>query len=264
MTSEQDELLVGGNVSSVYRSGNTVRRNQNHDSSKIHKLLLHLEDKDFIYSPKFMGVDENGREVLSYIEGEAGNDPVKDYMRSNLILKEIANMLRLYHDSVCDFDLLSDWEPMINTPDLKEVICHNDFALYNIIFKDERPVGIIDFDVAAPGPRLWDIAYTLYTCVPLSRITYNEEGNHVYYDQSVDAPRKKERINIFFEAYGLKGVEKGLFEMVILRIEGLCRYIVEKANHGNIAFQKMIKEGHLEHYREDVEFLRNHGKEFIL
>ncbi|MBM0066806.1 phosphotransferase [Alkalicoccobacillus gibsonii] len=264
MTSEKDEILAGGNVSNVYRSGSTVRRNQNQDSSKIHKLLLHLDKKNFNYAPKFIGIDEQGREVLSYIEGEAGNDPVKEYMRSNLVLKDIASMLRFYHDSVCDFDLLNEWEPMINTPGLKEVICHNDFALYNIVFQKERPVGMIDFDVAAPGPRLWDIAYTLYTCVPLSRVTYNEKGDPTYYNHSIDAPKRKEKVGIFFEAYGLQGLEKGLFEMVILRIEGLCRYIVEKANQGEMAFQNMIKEGHLEHYRKDVEFLRNHGKEFLL
>ncbi len=55
-----------------------------------------------------------------------------------------------------------------------------------------KPVGIIDFDVAAPGPRLWDIAYTLYTCVPLSRVYYTESGEAVHYDSSQHADRIKE------------------------------------------------------------------------
>ncbi len=78
-------------------------------------------------------------------------------MRSNDVLKEIAKMLRLYHDAVSDFPLLADWKPMDHTPNYIEVLCYNDFAIYNIIFNNKKPVGIIDFDVAAPGPRLWDI-----------------------------------------------------------------------------------------------------------
>lgn len=85
-------------------------------------------------------------------------------------------MLRTYHDAVSDLPLDSGCKPIDNTPKLLEVICHNDFAIYNLIFNEEVPAGIIDFDMAAPGPRLWDIAYTLYTCVALSRLYYKESG----------------------------------------------------------------------------------------
>ena len=85
-------------------------------------------------------------------------------MRSNDVLKEIAKMLRLYHDAVSDFPLLDDWKPMDHTPNNIEVLCHNDFAIYNIIFNDEKPVGIIDFDVAAPTKNLGYRLYTVYLC----------------------------------------------------------------------------------------------------
>ncbi|MFS8602412.1 phosphotransferase [Priestia megaterium] len=173
---ENEELLTGGNVSNVYRSGNTVRRKLKLDSHKFHRLLKHLENKGFSYAPNFLGIDEKGREVLSFIEGEAGNYLLKQYMWSDDVLIEIGKMLRLYHDSVSDFSFDDSWKSIDNTPKPFEVLCHNDFAIYNIIFNDERPIGIIDFDVAAPGPRLWDIAYTLYTCVPLSRFYLSETG----------------------------------------------------------------------------------------
>jgi tRNA A-37 threonylcarbamoyl transferase component Bud32 len=155
---KNEEMLTGGNVSNVYRSGDTVRRVLKPHSTKIHILLKHLENKGFNYAPKFFDIDEKGREILSFIEGEAGNYPLKEYMWSKDVLKEIAKMLRHYHDAVSDFPLSDEWKPMDNTPNKIEVICHNDFAIYNIIFNHEKPVGIIDFDVAAPGPRLWDIA----------------------------------------------------------------------------------------------------------
>src|SRR3954447_12905200 len=111
---KNEEILTGGNVSNVYRSGDTVRRELKPESPKIHKLLKHLENKGFSYAPKFLGIDEKGREILSFIEGEAGNYPLKEYMWSNDVLKEIAKMLRLYHDSVSDFSIEESWQSIDN------------------------------------------------------------------------------------------------------------------------------------------------------
>ncbi|EEM97646.1 Trifolitoxin immunity domain protein [Bacillus thuringiensis IBL 200] len=182
-------------------------------------------------------------------------------MRSNDVLKGIAKMLRLYHDAVSDFPLLDDWKPMDHTPNNIEVLCHNDFAIYNIIFNNEKPVGIIDFDVAAPGPRLWDIAYTLYTCVPLSRVYYTESGEAIHYESSQHADRIKERVKLFVQSYG-KNMDEDYLGMVLLRLEGLCTYMKRKAQEGDLNFQRMIDEGHLEHYEKDMKFIRNHRAEW--
>ncbi|MCA1065721.1 phosphotransferase [Rossellomorea sp. AcN35-11] len=259
---DNEEILTGGNVSTVYRSGNTVRRDVKPGSARIHKLLQHLEKKGYTYSPRYLGMDEQGREILSFIEGEAGNYPLKDYMWSNDVLNEIGKMLRRYHDAVRDFPIDESWKPLDNTPQPVEVICHNDFAVYNIVFNQERPVGIIDFDMAAPGPRLWDIAYTLYTCVPLSRVHHSETGEAVYYDSLKDRDRIKKRVDLFFESYG-EGLKEGYVEMVLRRLEGLCETMKRKAGEGDRAFQTMIEEGHLEHYQKDIAFIREHGKEWV-
>ncbi|OES46000.1 phosphotransferase [Domibacillus iocasae] len=262
---ENEEMLTGGNVSNVYRSGDTVRRDLKEDSPKIHKLLKHLENKGFNCSPKFLGIDEKGREILSFIEGEAGNYPLKGYMLSNDVLKEIAKMLRLYHEAVSDFPLLDEFKPVDNTPQKAEVLCHNDFAIYNIIFNCEKPVGIIDFDVAGPGPKIWDIAYTLYTCLPLSRFypaETEQEVHYVPYDPSLHASLIKKRLTLFFEAYG-EEMPRNFLEIVLLRLEGLCKTITRKANEGDLAFQKMIDEGHSAHYQNEIKFIREHGKEWI-
>ncbi|MEV9501114.1 phosphotransferase [Bacillus safensis] len=260
--SDHEELLIGGNVSNVYRSGDTVRREVKSDNINIRKLLKHLEKKNFSYAPKFLGVDEKGREILSFIEGVAGHDPLKEYMCSHHALKELARMLRLYHDAVCDFPISDDWERMDNTPNNIEVVCHNDFAMYNIIFKDKKPVGIIDFDVAAPGPRLWDIAYTLYTCVPLSRFFRTATGEVVKYSSLDHADYIKHRVKLFFESYG-EEIAENYLDMVLLRLKGLCQYMKRKASEGDIAFQDMIHEGHLEHYQKDIQFIHEHRKDWM-
>ncbi|WP_078553815.1 phosphotransferase [Bacillus alkalicellulosilyticus] len=256
-----EEMLTGGNVSNVYRAGNNVRREMKPESDRIHLLLKHLENKGFSYSPRFLGVDEKGREILSYIEGEAGHYPLMSYMWSDEVLTKIAKMQRAYHEAVSDFPIPADWEPLDNTPNQVDVLCHNDFAMYNIIFNEEKPVGLIDFDVAAPGPRIWDIAYTLYTCVPLSRFILSEQGEKVDYDTKKHASVIKQRIHLFFEAYG-EIVPDNIFEIVIRRLEALCTTMKRKAAEGDNAFLKMIKEGHLDHYQDDILFINHFSKEW--
>ncbi|MBH0168266.1 aminoglycoside phosphotransferase family protein [Fictibacillus sp. 18YEL24] len=259
---ENEEILTGGNVSTVFRLGDTVRRELKPESARVHKLLKHLENKGFTYAPKFLGIDEKDREILSFIEGEAGHYPLKKYMWSDDVLMEIAKMLRRYHDAVADFPIEKCWQPIGHTPEPFEVLCHNDFAIYNIIFDHERPVGIIDFDVAGPGPKLWDIAYTLYTCVPLSRFYLDETGKTINYNRKQHADRIKQRVQCFFEAYG-EDVDSSYLDMILRRLEGLCRTIIRRASEGDKAFQQMIEEGHLDHYREDIRFILNHGKEWL-
>jgi thiamine kinase-like enzyme len=221
-----------------------------------------LENKGFSYAPKFLGIDEKGREILSFIEGEAGNYPLKEYMWSNDVLKEIAKILGLYHDCVSDYPIEESWQSIDNTPKPFEVLSHNDFAIYNLIFEGKSPVGIIDFDVAGPGPRLWDIAYTLYTCVPLSRVYHSETGEAVYYHALEHAECIKQRVNLFFEAYGA-GIEGDYLEMVLLRLEELCKTIKRKASEGDLAFQRMIEEGHVEHYQNDIQFILENRKDWM-
>lgn len=258
----KEELLTGGNVSNVYRSGNTVRREMKPGSDKVHALLKHLEKEGYEYGPKFLGIDKEGREILSFIEGEAGNYPLKEYMWSDTVLSEIAKMLRLYHDTVSNFPIDDHWQIVDNTPEKIEVLCHNDFAIYNIIFNKEKPVGVIDFDMAAPGPRLWDIAYTLYTCVPLSRFYLAETGDRVDYQSAIHADSIKKRVKLFFDAYGER-IPENYIEMVLLRIEGLCKTITRKANEGDAVFRKMIDEGHLKHYQDDLDFIRKRWEEWM-
>lgn len=260
---ENEEKLAGGNVSDVYRSGNTVRRELKPESPRVHELLAHLEERGFHYAPKFLGIDEKGREILSFIEGTAGNYPLKEYMLSDESMIEIAKMLRLYHEAVADFSFDDNWQPIDSTPPPFEVLCHNDFAVYNIIFNQQKPAGIIDFDLAGPGPRLWDIAYTLYTCVPLSRYNLSKSGEEeVYYDASRDAEPTKQKIKLFFESYG-EEIPENLIEMIILRLEGLCATIERKAGEGDAAFRKMLVEGHVAHYQKEIQFIKGNGVDWI-
>ncbi len=162
--SENEILLSGGNVNTgVVRVGNTVRRAMTPASPTIHRLLLHLEAKGFAGSPRFLGVDRKGREKLSFLEGETGIPPA--IWQSDEPLIAGAKLLRRYHDATLDF-VQSDadvWAERATEDKRQEVICHNDFAPYNFVYATGLPWGVIDFDLAGPGPRacgMWPMLRT--------------------------------------------------------------------------------------------------------
>ncbi|WP_458126505.1 phosphotransferase [Paenibacillus sp. Z3-2] len=256
--SGQEEVFTGGNVNQVVRIGETVRR-QAKPNPYVHELLSHLEKVGYDHAPRFLRIDEQGREVLSYLEGIVpGNDypEIEEYMWSDESLIGVAKLLRSYHDATVGFIATS--ESMNKYPGITEqdeVVCHNDFAPYNVVYKDGRPQGIIDFDMAGPGPRLWDIAYALYTSVPLADFSPKMDGKGVMpYSSLAHGSIRNERITLFMSTYGLS-VPTDLKEWVISRIRFMCKTLSDRAAAGEHAFMKMVEEGHLAHYEKELVFL---------
>src|SRR5690242_18794942 len=60
-------VLAGGYVNRVVRVGSTVRRSLAYSAPFVHDLLSHLED--WKGAPRFLGFDEQGREVLEWLDG---------------------------------------------------------------------------------------------------------------------------------------------------------------------------------------------------
>ncbi|WP_342346142.1 GNAT family N-acetyltransferase [Paenibacillus mangrovi] len=134
---EKEEVLEGGNVSKVVRVGDTIRRSDNHNPY-VNDLLIYLKNIGFDKAPHFLGMDQQGREILTFIPGEVpGNDypDLTPYMWSDASLIEIAKLLRQYHDATRGF--ASEARPQNAYPDpaINEVVCHNDAAPYNIVIE---------------------------------------------------------------------------------------------------------------------------------
>ncbi len=161
----EEEALVGGFVTPVVRIGDTVHRQAGDWTPTIHRLLTHVRAKGVLWTPTPLGFDALGREVLSFIAGDVPHD-LPDWIWSEQVLCDVARALCQWHEATRDFPLAeARWNFVAPGP--LEVICHNDFAPYNCVFRDARLVGVIDFDLCAPGSRLWDLAYTAYRYVPL-------------------------------------------------------------------------------------------------
>jgi Ser/Thr protein kinase RdoA (MazF antagonist) len=176
---EVETPLHGGRVTAgVVRVGDTVRRPIKGDRTLQHALLTHLEQKGFVGTPRFLGVDALGREILSLLPGEVPRE-LGHYVDTQLAAA--AGLLRRFHNATTDF-------PLVRESDA-EVMCHNDWGPCNTVFRGDTPVGIIDFDTIAPGLRLWDLGYAMWLWLDI--------GNACYV-----AAEQVRRMSMFVAGYG--------------------------------------------------------------
>ncbi|MGH3146006.1 MAG: aminoglycoside phosphotransferase family protein [Rubrobacter sp.] len=252
MNGPGEEVLSGGYSTPVVRVEDTVRRTTGPWSPAVHGLLRHLERRGFDGAPRFLGLDDNGREILTFIPGEVGNYPLPPHAWSDETLVHAARLLRRYHDATVGYAPPDDALWQLQAPSgPREVICHNDFAPYNLVFDGPRPLAIIDFDTAGPGPRVWDVSYAVYRFVPLSS---EEHSRELGLPAPVDTNR---RLRTFCDVYGLTAVQRrSLPEIVERRLEALCAFIERAASTGSSDIGKVIEEGHLAVYRRAIELLR--------
>ena len=151
----------------VTRDGDSVLRPAAPWTESVQALLAHLRARGVDWVPEPRGVDARGRAAVSWVEGEVPAYPMPDAVWAPAVLERAARMLRALHDATGGFDRAGRvWALPAREP--AEVICHNDFAPYNLAFRDGLPAGAIDFEAAAPGPRAWDLAYLAYRLVPLA------------------------------------------------------------------------------------------------
>jgi len=68
-TSHELPLSGGRLTAGVVRVGDTVRRPTGPHSAFVHALLMHLEAVGFAGAPRLLGMDDQGREILSYLAG---------------------------------------------------------------------------------------------------------------------------------------------------------------------------------------------------
>ena len=217
----------------------------------MHRLLRHLAAAGFPGAPRVLGLDGQGREVLTYLEGEVPVYPTAPERWSEEVLEDVAHLLRRLHDVTVDLEApAGGWREGAEAPESGEVICHNDVAHYNTVFLAGRPVAFIDWDFAAPGPRAWDVAYAAYRFVPLCS---DQAAGGLGASVPVDRPGRLRR---FCDAYGLTD-RAGLVDMILRRIQRVCDLIVDQAAMGDPFFQQHLAEGHLDGYHRDLAFIES-------
>lgn len=240
MPSDMDEIpLDGGNVSAgIVRVGDTVRRRLTPHSPTVHQFLDHLQAHGFTAVPRYLGIDEKHRAILSYLPGET-NFPSDIWTTPNALITA-AKMLRAMHDASVGF-VGDSWARV--DPGPHEVICHNDFAPYNMVFADGLPVGLVDFDLAGPGPRLRDLAYLAYWMVPLSFGT----GDMARANPGACS----QRLQLICDTYGVPS-DAALLDMVSTVLHHMGDADAARAMVGPEAAQRLADGGHFDHWRKEA------------
>jgi hypothetical protein len=139
---EEEVALVGGwSTPGVVRVGDTVRRPVKPDAAYVHALLRHFEHGGFAGAPRFLGLDNQGRAILSYIEGFA--PPHNGFRLSESALQAGGRLLRTVHDLTASTEFAPG----------SQVACHPNLSQPNFVFREMSPVAIIDWDGTQPGTR---------------------------------------------------------------------------------------------------------------
>jgi hypothetical protein len=237
--------LSGGNMSSgVVRVGDTVRRPVGPWTPAVHALLAHLHDVGFDGAPRPLGIDERGREVLSFVPGTVAWPDHFQLLNDDGQLRRVTRLIRGFHDAAATFAPPpgARWQAL-TAADGDEIIAHHDLAPWNLVIGD-RQWAFIDWDTAAPGTRLWDLAYAAHGFVPLSA------------DPALQCDDAGRRLRLIADAYGL--TERQRLDIIPLlgrRTQAMRDFLAEQAAQGNQPWTRLWQEGHGDVWLADTSYI---------
>jgi hypothetical protein len=178
--------LAGGDMNLVVRVGDTVRRPP--EPVEVVALLQWYERVGFDGAPRYLGVDEEGREILSFVEGEPAFAPVPS---SDEVVVAIGQLLRRAHDAQEGFAPA----PL--------VIGHCDLFWTNVIFRDGLPAALIDWELARPVTRTLEVSHAASYWAGM-RI------DEQLIEWGIPLERRGERLRLLCDAYGLDRAQRAM------------------------------------------------------
>lgn len=248
----RSERLYGGWGGTVIRTGGAVRRSTGPWTPAVHELLNHLESVGFDGSPRVLGIDSEGREVLSFIEGQtcATAELWPSWGRSESNLVRTARLIRRFHDAVESFRPGPELTWRCGRSGLRsgEIIGHNDISLANLVAdSDGRIHSLIDWDNAGPTTRRKDLAIAAWHLVALHAPAHAAARG---WSRQPDVAR---RLRMFLDAYGLAD-RAGFVDEICDRLAHAQRKLVAASSTdttGSIAqFVEMLD--------ADIQFIESH------
>lgn len=248
---DHEVVLTGGNMSTVVRRGDVVHRSAGPWTPTIHRLLNHLGRHEIAWLPRPVGVDEHGREVLTYLPGTVPSYPMPPWVWTERVLADAAERLAQFHQASASFDVTGAvWQIPAREP--VEVICLNDVAPYNMVFDQAHQLaGLIDIDTASPGPRVWDLAYLAYRLVPLTEAADTGAG-------ALSMATRRHRLRQLCRSYAGAGdrVDIGARDVLrtaVDRLEDLAAFRARRAAAGSHHVA-----GHVQTYHDDADWIAQH------
>lgn len=226
-----DETPLKGGMyddGTVVRVGDTVRRPLRASSTAAQALLRHLEHVGFDGAPRFLGVDERGREILDFVPGDVPIPPYPAWALTDPAIAALGRLVRRYHDAVATFDggSATGWSTEWADPAGGRFVCHNDLFPENVVYRDGLPVALIDFGEASPGRPLWDLAIAAEVWAPLT-----EPSARSAHLRGADAIA---RVGLLARGYGLEpGRGRELVDIIDASRQRSQAHIREEIADGN-------------------------------
>ncbi|MER5755269.1 phosphotransferase [Streptomyces sp. NPDC002088] len=234
-----ESSLPGGFVNAVVRVGDTVRRPASARTTFVGDLLRLLEAGAWNGAPRFLGVDEQGREVLGYLAGHVAWEPRQPAaVSSDESLVAVARLVREFHDLTAGTPLAGD----------QEVVCHNDLSPKNTVYRllggELRPVAFLDWDLAAPGARIHDVAHVCWQYLGLGPAV-------------ADIGDASRRMRLIADTYGLLG-RRRLVSTILWWQDRCWRGIDTGADAGDIAMARLRDAGVVTEVRRAFQWVSDH------
>jgi aminoglycoside phosphotransferase (APT) family kinase protein len=203
----EGEVLAGDGVTpGIVRIGNTVRRPLRPFSLTVQAYLAHLLEAGFTGAPVPLGVDGQGREMLSFVPGEVPHNPLPPETAGDDVLVALARLIRALHEASAGWvpppGAVWGGTPANAGPVTRraELVSHRDYYPGNVVFRGGLPAALIDFDLAMPTTRLYDIANALWYWAPL-----RDPRDRAPAFAAADIPG---RIAVFADAYGMTAPQR--------------------------------------------------------
>ena len=257
------EVLQDRSDRPVLRIGDVVRHPRQHWSTAVHALLGYLTEAGFAEAPAPapLAVDEADRDWddVGYIEGVGGDDACL-LVQSDEAVAAVAQLLRRYHD------LVAQWRPVTQPVWFdgqrgagdggEHLVCHGDVGPWNLVWRGGALVGLIDWEYATIGTRRQDIAYALHYLVPFRDRSYWQGvlGMPV-------RPRRRHRMAVFAEAYGIR-VDEELVDEVLASQQAGVDLMRTLAEQGRPRQQQLIADGELDREHRAVLWGQGHRHKF--
>jgi hypothetical protein len=190
--------------------------------------------------PEPLVVVPGGEERLGFIDGDVAFSPYPRWSLTEDALASTVKLLRGFHDATVGFVVPpgAAWSTEMADPDGAEsaaggeVICHHDVCPENVVFRDGAAVALLDFDFAAPGSRVYDLARLALMTVPV--------------DTPEDAARTGQgdldpfvRLRVVADAYGLAPDRGELVDAVARNVARGGEFLQRRIDRGEEAFIAM-------------------------
>lgn len=228
--------LPGGAMTRPVRIGELVVRRCGERFPVAEALLERFAAAGWSGAPRLRSVAADGTEQLTYLAGDVPwQKPLPAWAAGDAALQAVSRLTREFHDLTVGTELAG----------AAEVVCHNDLAPNNTIYRDGLPYAFIDWDLAAPGRRVEDVARICWQWLDL--------GPDV--KDVADAAR---RIRLIADSYGLSD-RSDLLATVVWWQERCWRGIEDRAAEGWPAMRRLRDSGAAAEIRRAQQWTESHA-----